>query len=249
MMNSHWEEILRIRPYDVDSNNRLKISSFFNYMQDIAAAHADNLNVGWKALQKEGLFWVLSWIKIEVENYPKFEDNVLIKTWPKGKHKLYALRDFILSNGKNDIYCKAASAWLLINSKTKRMTDLSNFLANIPYQPNEHAINELPQKISAENSKETVFYKSVDYTDIDLNDHVNNAKYIEYIQNCYTQDFHKRNKIKSLTISFISETKFGGKIELNKNLLGDSEHYIEAVNQEHGKPVFQARLKWESSAK
>lgn len=106
MMNSHWEEILKVRSYDVDSNNRLKISSFFNYMQDAASMHAENLNVGWQALQREGLLWVLSWIKIEFENYPKFEDTVKIKTWPKGKHKLYALRDFILYNEKNEIYGK-----------------------------------------------------------------------------------------------------------------------------------------------
>ena len=243
-MVSHWEESLKVRAYDVDSNNRLKLSSFFNYMQDVASAHADNLNVGWKALQTEGLFWVLSWMKIDFENYPKFEDVIKIKTWPKGKYKLYALRDFILSDGNLEIYGKASSAWLLLNLQTKRINDLNKFLINIPYSPNDHALNVLPEKINLENSKETFLYKQVDYTDIDINEHVNNAKYIEYIQNCYDLDFHKNYKIKSLTVSFNSETKFGDKLELYKNVIGDLEHYIVAINQLNKRIAFQAIIKW-----
>ncbi len=243
-MQSHWEETLKVRAYDVDSNNRLKLSSVFNYMQDVASAHADNLNVGWKALQNENLFWVLSWVKIEFNNFPKFEDNIYIKTWPKGKHKLYALRDFILSEGNNKVFGKAASAWLLLNSQTKRINDLNKFLTNIPYSPNEHALNDLPEKINFENLKETTFPKQADYTDIDINEHVNNAKYIEYIQNCYDLDFHTKHRVKSLTMTFNSETKFGDRLEINKNLVDEHQHYIVALNQQNGRTIFQAIVNW-----
>ncbi len=243
-MKSHWEETLRVHTYDVDSNDRLKISSIFNFMQDVASAHAENLNVGWDALQREGLLWVLSWMKIEFENYPGFEDNIKIKTWPKGRHKLYALRDFILYNENDEVFGRAASAWLLINSQTKRVTDLNKFLTDIPYQPNEHAINELPQKIASLNSNGTIFNKHVDYTDIDINEHVNNAKYIEYIQNCYTENFHKRNQVKSLKVSFVSETKYDDRIEIHKNVNDDRQHYLEALNTETGKIIFQALVEW-----
>ena len=56
-MQTFWEDNLKVRAYDVDFKNKLKVSSIFNYMQDAASSHADNLNVGYKQLLKEELFW------------------------------------------------------------------------------------------------------------------------------------------------------------------------------------------------
>jgi hypothetical protein len=45
-----YEETKTIRAYDVDFNNRIKISSVFNLLQDIASVHADKLGLGYKDL-------------------------------------------------------------------------------------------------------------------------------------------------------------------------------------------------------
>ncbi len=245
-MQTFWEDNLKVRAYDVDFKNEIKVSSIFNYMQDTASSHADNLNVGYKHLLKAELFWVLSWVKLEFGRQPKFEDNFKIRTWPKGRHKLYALRDFLLYNETGDTFCRIASAWLLINANTKRITDLKNLPVVFPYQPDEHALTDLPGKIPAEKTDEIVFNKKISYSDIDINRHVNNAKYIEYILDCYPNDFHQRNRMKSMTVSFISETKFNDEIEigLNKNSSANGSHYLEGKNKESGKLAFQSLVEW-----
>ena len=247
-MQSFLEETHKVRTYDVDFNNRLKVSSTFNYMQDIAAAHADSLNFGYKDLQVAGLFWVLSWVKIQFEDYPKYEDVFKIKTWAKGKYKLYALRDFLLSNEKQEIFCKATTAWLLINAGTKRISDLKNLPAYRPTQENEHALKDLPSKFSFENKKELVFNKHVGYSNIDINQHVNNEKYIEFILDCYNEEFHLQNQIKTMTVSFLSETKYDDWLEiyLNKDTANKNNHFIEGVNQKNQKTVFQSLIEWKT---
>ena len=86
------------------------------------------------------------------------------------------------------------------------------------------------------------------YTDIDMNLHVNNEKYIEFILNCYSQEHYQNNKLKSLQVSFLSETKYGDDIEINVNNLspGTGTHYVEAVNSSNeNKQVFNALVEWQ----
>ena len=70
-MKPIWETTLKIRAFDVDANNRLKVSTIFDYFQDAASNHAEELKVGYTDLISKGYFWVLSWVKLEIINYRK----------------------------------------------------------------------------------------------------------------------------------------------------------------------------------
>jgi acyl-ACP thioesterase len=251
-MQLFYEESFKVHTYDVDFKNQLKVNSIFYFMQDIASEHAKNLGAGWQILQDAGLFWALSWVKINFLNFPKFEDNIKIKTWPKGKYRLYALRDFLFYDDKDNIFCRAATAWLLVNVKSKRVSDLKNLPIEIPYLPDENALTDLPEKIIMENKKEIIFNKQIVYTDIDMNLHVNNEKYIEFILNCYSQEFYSEHNIKSLRVSFLSETKCCENLEISVNKIasGNETHFIEALNlNNNNKQVFNAVIEWDKIIK
>ena len=235
-----------IRAFDVDSNNRLKVSTLFDYFQDAASKHAEHSKVGYTDLIPKGLFWVLSWVKLEITDYPKFLDRVKIQTWGKSQYKFYSMRDFLLFNSNDKVLCKGTTAWLLLDSKTLRPKILTQIFPNVLLNKENSALNEYPEKFKNINAKETVFSKKINYTDIDLNKHVNNAKYVEYILDCYEQDFHTEHIIKSLTISFLTETKYNHELELYKSskMLEDGYDYIEAKNLITDKEVFKAIIKW-----
>ncbi len=42
--------------YDTDSAGRLKVSSVFNHIQNVAAVHAQALGVGIEEILKQGMF-------------------------------------------------------------------------------------------------------------------------------------------------------------------------------------------------
>ena len=58
-MNEFYETNKIIQAHEVDFLNRLRIDSLFILLQDTAAAHADILNLGYKALIEHNLAWVL----------------------------------------------------------------------------------------------------------------------------------------------------------------------------------------------
>lgn len=245
-VESFYEESKLVNTYDVDINNRLKLNSLFNYLQDVASTHAEHLKLGFNDLIVNDLGWVLSWARVEIVTFPHFGETIKLRTWPKCKYKLFSMRDFYVYNEKGDIIFRVSTAWLLINVKTKKISDTQNLPQQIYYQPGNSAVGEFPEKIISGTDKETLFTKIIRYTDLDINQHVNNTKYIELALDCFSPEYHKNNNLKSLTVSFASECFFGDEIEVRlspqKNLL--KKNIIEEVNIKSGKTVFLAAAEW-----
>lgn len=245
-MSLTWEESFNVRIYDTDFNNKIKISSIFNYMQEAATNHADNLNLGCEELLDKELFWALSRVKIDVLDFPKFGDEIKIETWPKGTEKLFALRDFKIYNSQNQIIAKATSAWLIIDSEKLRPRRPKLFTENIGDFKNDHALSEVLGKISECEKKEFIFEKRVGYSDIDINQHMNNVKYVELITDSFSQATFKEHQIKSMQVNFLSECKFGNEIQVFKGELENNSncYYVEGINQHKNNKVFNATVKW-----
>ena len=245
-MDSFFEQSKLVNAYDVDINNRLKINTLFNYLQDVASEHAESLKLGFNDLIVNNLGWVLSWAKVQIEENPEFGERILIRTWPKCRYKLFSLREFIVYNSSGKVLYRVSTAWLLINVKTKRITDIKNLPQQIYYQPDQFAINEFPEKIISDKDKKILFFKKIRYTDLDINQHVNNTKYIELILDCYSAEYHKNNHLKSLTVSFISESFYDDDLVIRVAPKSSKEKFdvVEGINKKTSKQVFQALVEW-----
>lgn len=245
-MNLIYEHSFAVTAFDVDFSNRMKINRIFDYFQDAASNDAERLGFGYTEFVPKGLFWVLSWIKIEFLNYPKFMDEIKIQTWGKKQHKLYSMRDVVMLNDNSEIIIRGTSAWILLDSKSRRPKILTQLYPQLNLLDSKDALPDLPQKINFTDPLNFVYSKTIRYADIDLNNHTNNAKYIELMLDCFDQEFHKEHYVKSLTVSFNAETKSGDEIGLYKGDLEPTSlsHYIEAKNKNTGQMVFHALLKW-----
>jgi acyl-ACP thioesterase len=214
-------------------------------LQDIAAEHADKLNLGYSALIEHNLGWILSWAKVNIISFPEFGDEIKIRTWPKKKFKLYSLRDFYIYDNKDQIIIRATTAWLPINIKTKRIMDTSSLPAPINYQENESAINELPHKITNQENKKLIFTKHMRYTDLDLNQHVNNIRYIELIMDSFPKEHYEKYQPEIISVNFVSESRYNDEIEIYKSDDSpDGRDIIESINKSSSKIVFHAVLEW-----
>jgi acyl-ACP thioesterase len=244
-MKPLWETSLKIRAFDVDANNRLKVSTIFDYFQDAASKHAEELEVGYSNLYKKGYFWVLYWAKFDFIDYPNVIDKIKIETWGKSQFKLYSMRDFLMMDRKSRILCKATTAWLFLDAKSSRPKIMPQLFTDVVFLEDKIAIDEIPQKFKNIPSTEIAFSKEIKYSDIDLNEHVNNAKYIEMLNDCYDDKFHNSHQMKTLTASFLSQAKFGDTLQISKGMQSE-KHFIEAKNVSTDKTVFQALVEWET---
>lgn len=246
-MNLKIETERRVESFDADLHNKLKISSIFNFMQDIAAKHADELGVGYHALKENNIYWVLSWAKVEIcGDLPSYGENLKIETWAKGRHKLYYMRDFLLRNAAGEVIIKGTSAWLLLDVETKRLTDLSRLGLELPVFPEERAIKEYPGKFNFSLNESAITNRKVLYSDIDLNKHVNNSRYIEFILDCYNYEEHEKGHVKSVTIAYKGETHFMDELVISRASLSENESsdFIKAIRESDDKEIFNCLIQW-----
>ena len=245
-MEAIFECSLKVRAHDTDSTGKWKVSSAFDCMQDMAAAHAEGLGVGLGDVLRRGMFWVLSWARLEFTSFPLFGQDFRAKTWPKCEQKLFSIRDFLFLDGQGNDICRATTAWLLVDIKTKKAVSARGLRSGIPYQEGTTALDCLPEKFCSREDAKAVYTRPIRYSDLDINRHVNNARYIEFFTDCYGVDHHRKNQVKSLTVSFLAESKHGDELHfrMSEGAGNGSGHFPEVCNAAAGTPVVQAAVEW-----
>lgn len=246
-MQSKWNEEILVKSYEVDYNKKTKLNSLFNYMQEAAFNHACGFGAGYESLNEHGFLWVLSRVKIQVIRYPEWGEKINLETWPKGINRLFALRDFVFQDESNEKIALATSAWLVLDSKSMKPQKVQTLPFTLPDNEGRYALNEELEKLKIQNKFEIEREKTAAYSDIDVNHHVNNAKYVEWIMDCFPEEYYIRRHLKSLQLNFISQTRLGDSVTLKRGIYNENINisYVEGVNNESSNIVFQSIIEWE----
>jgi len=201
---------------DVDSYLDLRMSSFFQMMQDVAVEHAEILGIGKSETIDKGLFWVITRIALTVYKMPKYLDTVILRTYPGNDMKFIFPRYFQLVSESGEVLITASSSWCVLNKADHRI-NLNPFNGKV--LPTEHLDIEepLPRKVTYNDELNEVERRSVRFSDIDLNSHLNNTRYIEYIFDTHSKEFYDKYQIHKLTINYEHELKAGDTVELLSN--------------------------------
>lgn len=93
-MNGFHVEHFTVRHREADRRGALRLAGWFDFLQEAAANHAARLGVGLEMLQKNGMIWVLSKLKLEMERSPRIGEKVTVETYPNGFRRLHAARQF-----------------------------------------------------------------------------------------------------------------------------------------------------------
>ena len=196
-----WVDEYTIRSYEVDTQRKATLPTLCRFLQETAYHHAHNLKLGYAHLKEKNQFWVLSRLLIKMTKYPEWGGRVEIHTWPSGVERLFALRDFKIVDNKDVSLGAAVSAWLILDSEKRRPRRPDFLKEEIGDLVGEPALEERPVKIPNIISapKGPVF--PVRYSDLDLYNHVNNVKYIQWILDSYPVEMHREFEISKVEIS------------------------------------------------
>jgi len=240
VMENKFSQNIVIPCYDTDREYRLKPSSFMDIAQELAQQHAGTLGFGYDDLMKTRTAWVLSRMHIRFDRYPLWRESVTASTWHKGSEGLFYLRDFQMTDSHGSILVSATSSWLVLNIDTRRLSRDAEILDSgtaCMEDAVEHSCGkiQIPKDVPAEKVAE----HKVVYSDVDMNGHTNNARYLVWAMDVLDYDFIVDNPVKDVKINFNSETLPGNVVELYKAESG-GRIYIEG--RIDGKSAFCVEL-------
>lgn len=244
-MEAIFKKKFTVEVNDIDFRRNLKLSSLFVYLQDMATSHAYNIGVGRDTLQaKYGIIWVLNRALVEIIRHPKFKEEITIETWPEQPDKVFFNRNFIVYDNEGKVIAKAFSQWVVIDNKTRRLRRSSIIEEEFPEVDRERPITLSEDKIKPTGDLNLSYKKTVGYSDIDINEHLNNAKYIDYIMDCFSFEIHKKHSINSIQVDYMHEALPGETIQLYTDKAGVKNNlvYIEGINESTNSTIFKAQI-------
>jgi medium-chain acyl-[acyl-carrier-protein] hydrolase len=245
-----WREELRVRAYETDFNNLWKPASYFQAMQEAATNHARHLGYDYPDMFSRGSVWVLTRLKIYFHDFPTIADPVTVETWPRGiQQKIFFTRDFRITSPEGKPYASATSGWLLIDPVKRRMLLPNGAVNELPRNEGRYAVNELLEKIPSRDGLQVCSQVKADYSAIDLMGHVNNARYIEWVSDCFPMEKFSQSRLDWLQINYNTEVKPGELVTLSwAQDPQDSRRWtIEGSNQASGTKYFDVELAWKNN--
>ena len=230
---------------DADFARRQKLSSMFCQFQDIAGMHAANLGASVARLHEElNLAWVLMRVRVEVDRYPVLGQEVIIETWPQAPRALYE-RDYrIRDKGTGEVVVRAASTWIIMDLRTREIKR-DKFLDYFGLEMDkERAVEGGVGRLKPVACEELVFEKLMGFSDIDYNEHVNNAVYVEFIMDCFSIEEHRAREIKAIEMHYINEINAGDVLQIRRKTLEDGREYLDGVRKGDGVSVINSIVEW-----
>ncbi len=245
-----WQEDYRIRSYEVDCHNRLSILTIFNYMQEAASRHAEALGVSIQQLLAENHTWLLSRLKIEIASYPGWNDQIRVHTWPSGARQLFALRDFELTDGDSRHLASAISAWLVIDLQKRRPIRIGPFLKRLKPIDGYHAMDGSLDKLPALENHTHESRFTARYSDLDINQHVNNVKFVEWVIENLPSPILSSMVLAGLEANFLAEAFHGDQIlAICAPQNADNTKFLHClIRPQDGRELLRAVTEWRDAA-
>ncbi|MDR1406297.1 MAG: hypothetical protein LBI89_03745 [Prevotellaceae bacterium] len=234
-----------VSTYHVDFDRKVTVPSLLLLLQDAAWKHAGQHGFGYSHLQAQGLFWVLAKIRVDIYRYPQWQERVRIETWGKLPELLTAFRDFEGFDREGNKLFAATSAWHILSAAGNRPQSMEDFKNRFPIAEGKHAIEEKPAKVPVAKKTRQTLPAAVLPSDLDMNLHVNNTRYVQWILDRFDFSFLQQRRLKEIEVNFLSQAKMGDSYIISTGLLSGSEFISSALRDEDGKELARVRTLWE----
>lgn len=239
--NEIWESRFEIASYHMDPFGFLKLSSLFELLQDAASRDAARKGFGYHELMKNKRYWVLLRALIRVNRLPRWEEQVSFQTWPKESTGAVAFRDFVLEDGTGGSLLQATSTWSQLHAESRRPVRIE---VGSDYHPvtTRHAITERAGKVSLPASMHWSDPLVVQYSHIDVNKHINNARYLEWVLNELPFEWLEKNSVSEVEVNFLSEGMLGDPLRIGWKIAGADTVFGCVAREPDQKPLYAVRL-------
>ena len=222
--------------YDCDAADLLKISAAMKYMQQTSSEHLETIDMSPVKLYHQGMVFLLSKMCIKVHRMPRTAENIVIGTAATETRGARFVREFIMESAAGERLVSAMSLWILTDTKAHKIIRPSNFPYPLPFVPSilNGAIDDV--KIPKPSGTEDFVKSSVQvrYSHTDINRHVNNSIYADFICDALPYEKLVENGLSMFVVSFLNEARHGDVIEMTTSCINDREYHIQGA---HGRGV------------
>lgn len=246
-MTTPYERSFQIPNSAVDRFDRLKASHILAYIQEVSGEHSTLLGASRQDLIERGLFWAVIRHRVQITRLPKAGEIITVRTWPMPTTRTAYPRSAIFYDEKGNECLRSITLWVLMDVSTRAMVlpGKSGVAVEGLLTGTELAA---PGSIVPKSLVNTEL-RQVRFSDLDVNGHMNNCRYLDWISDLLPSDFYQARSLSGFTICYLSEATEKESLELQWELENGPCITVNGLRQETdpstGKGrVFSAQLQF-----
>ena len=233
-------------PFDMaDMNGHIKLPDVILLSLQVSGMQSIELGVSDKTILEEyNLVWIITDYDIEVVRLPRFAEEITIETEALSYNRLFCYRRFTIYDEAGQDLIHMMATFVLMDRDSRKVHAVEpQILA--PYQSEfSKKLLRGPKYQSLENPISKDYH--VRFYDLDMNGHVNNSKYLDWIFEVMGADFLTHYIPKKINLKYVKEVRPGGVITSAVERTGlESKHKITS----DGATNAQAIITWQEIKK
>ncbi|KAK8952366.1 hypothetical protein KSP39_PZI003946 [Platanthera zijinensis] len=217
-----YRQTFVIRSYEIGPDKTATMETLMNLLQETALNHVMSSGLasdGFGATHEMSLrklIWVVTWVNIQVVKYSRWGDVVEIDTWVAASGKNGMRRDWIIRDyNRKKIIARATSNWVIMHRETRKLSKIPEQVREevMPFYLDRRVILESDgerlsiDKLNDETAENIISGLAPRWNDMDVNQHVNNVKYIGWILESVPMEVLEDYHLTSITLEYRRECR------------------------------------------
>lgn len=237
--NGIWLEEWKIPAFMIGRNQKANLTAICNILQNAAGLHALYRGLGFEDMQQLGHVWLMNRLKVSMNSFPAWAETIKLQTWVSSMRGPFSDRHFSFQNEKGDTIGSASTFWVAVNIKTRKPARVNS--NDIPVLSDKFPDCGKSNKLAAITEFDHNSTYQVQYSDLDMVEHVNNTKYVEWMVN-HLASIEGDFRPFQLEMNFLSETLFGESVVVRSKKLEEGFGCI-ILKEEDEKVICRGRFK------
>jgi len=208
-----YQKTFTVSNNDVDKRFRLKVAAIFRYFQDIALKATEDLGADSISLSKRNIDWVITRMAVEIKRLPKCNEEIVVHTYPGKDMAMLYPRYFFVTDANNEVIIRSSSVWALIDNVSRKVIVDREVISKLPEEYHESQM-ELPERIVIPTDSRFIEKRTIHYSDLDFNSHMNNVRYVELLMDTHDSSFYENNRVSFINLNYMKEIKEKEAVEI-----------------------------------
>jgi len=217
-----WKEKYEVKVYESDNLERGGLVTLFNYFQNTAWSHYSRVDKVLGPFLAKNQIWAMTRVEIHLTRPARWQEVVEVETWSRGIEKLMAFRDFVISDSHGEKIAAGTATWVVLDLESKRIQRLTALTEKWPSKPGVLSIGKSAEKVDSPANPAYGEAFRVQYSDMDLNRHVNSSRYVQWMLDSFGREFLERNEVGRAEINFLDEAMPGDEIYTGREQVSDT---------------------------
>lgn len=221
-------------------------TTILTLLEEAAADHCFSINHSLYDLIQQNIGWVLVSGILKMDRYPSYKEKIIIRTWLSGYSLVRGIRENIIYDEQDRIIGRAKGLWLFFDIKRRKPIQILDDIKEKWSFRTEESINDnITKKIEAIDTSNYMQEIKVNRYDIDMNKHVNNIRYPQWMMESMPEEIIDNYYLHSIDERFIAEAQYGDTImSLTKEDINDNSFIHTIKTQGNNKVCVTARTSW-----